>query len=501
MSRRLAGLLGHEHPLFAHTIAEFERVAGSPGVDTRLIADCHEKSHAVMRQLGLDPKDTTAAELYHALCSSVRRGKTPRFFQDTMYVLHSIGGNVVSLNLQDCIESAHHELPFAKRRLEHARRHLRAELIARYADFDRLDNAIVHKLAREAGLKPDRDKGHVGMKQRARQKSDKPSILAIGDVFTDAFIKLDEAYAVVEKDKEGEEWLKLPFGSKPPYERVDIVRSVGPSPNAAVSCARLGFDVRLMSWLGNDEPGKESLHHLSTEGIDTSTMITEKDKQSSYWYVLRYGADRTMLVKSESYRYEWQDVTPVPDWVYLSYIGADSFPLHEKLLKYLDRHPHTKLAFQPGTYHFEWGVEKLRFIYKRSHIIILNREEAVQITGGDYDNVKQLAQMLHALGPTIVVITDGKNGSYALYDDTFVNIPNYPDVAPPLDRTGAGDAFASTIVAALALGETMDTALLWAPINSMNVVQQLGAQGGLQTRPEIDKWLKKAPTDYKITKQ
>ncbi|HTK39297.1 MAG TPA: hypothetical protein VL362_00350, partial [Patescibacteria group bacterium] len=64
---------------------------------------------------------------------------------------------------------------------------------------------------------------------------------------------------------------------------------------------------------------------------------------------------------------------------------------------------------------------------------------------------------------------------------------------------GAGDAFASTIVAALALGETMETALLWAPINSMNVVQKLGAQAGLQTRDEIKAWLKKAPKNYKVT--
>jgi sugar/nucleoside kinase (ribokinase family) len=65
-----------------------------------------------------------------------------------------------------------------------------------------------------------------------------------------------------------------------------------------------------------------------------------------------------------------------------------------------------------------------------------------------------------------------------------------------VDRTGAGDAFASTIVAALALGESIETALTWAPINSMNVVQHLGAQAGLLRHEEIDRFLASAPEDY-----
>jgi sugar/nucleoside kinase (ribokinase family) len=127
----------------------------------------------------------------------------------------------------------------------------------------------------------------------------------------------------------------------------------------------------------------------------------------------------------------------------------------------------------------------------------MNREEAVDVTGASYDSLKDLADALHTLGPKIVVITDGPNGSYASYDGKLVSIPNYPDPAPPLDRTGAGDAFASTIVAALAHGESIETALTWAPINSMNVVQHLGAQAGLLKREDIDHYLASAPEDYR----
>jgi sugar/nucleoside kinase (ribokinase family) len=206
-----------------------------------------------------------------------------------------------------------------------------------------------------------------------------------------------------------------------------------------------------------------------------------------------------MLVKSEPYKYEFKAPEKEPDWIYLSYIGADSWPLHEALLSYLNEHPNVKLAFQPGTFHFKWGVDKLREIYKRSHIVLMNREEAMDVTGRPHDPINELANGLHDLGPHIVVITDGPNGSFASYDYKVVTIPNYPDPAPPLDRTGAGDAFSSTIVAALAMGESMDTGLTWAPINSMSVVQKLGAQAGLLSLDKLKEYLEKAPDDYKLT--
>jgi hypothetical protein len=39
-------------------------------------------------------------------------------------------------------------------------------------------------------------------------------------------------------------------------------------------------------------------------------------------------------------------------------------------------------------------------------------------------------------------------------------------------------------------------ALRWAPINSMSVVQKIGARAGLLTRPELEKYLAAAPAEY-----
>jgi sugar/nucleoside kinase (ribokinase family) len=75
-------------------------------------------------------------------------------------------------------------------------------------------------------------------------------------------------------------------------------------------------------------------------------------------------------------------------------------------------------------------------------------------------------------------------------------MPIYPDPKPPFERTGAGDAFTSTFVAAVMKGADLQGALLWAPINSMSVVQHVGAQKGLLNESQIDRYLREAPAHY-----
>lgn len=501
MSRFLQILLENEEALFPSALKKLEQHAGGTGIDTRLIADVIEKTHTILKAMGLSLTDSAAREVYHALNSYVMHDQSMDILLDADFVLYEFKGEVVSFNLIDIIENAHHELPFEKRITSHGRRALRGEIIGRYLGNPLTIDQTVRELASDAKLLDEEDspKTRPIAEYKSNLESKLPYVLAIGDIFTDAFIKLNQDEARIETDENGEKRISLPLGSKPPYDGVDIVKAVGPGPNAAVAIARLGLRAGLDSFIGDDQVGQEAIVYLQHEGVDTSTMHIEKGINTSYYFVLRYGAERTILVKNEQFNYTWSPPTREPDWIYLALISDDSWQFHESLLLYLNEHPDTKLAFQPGTFHFKWGVKKLAGIYRRTHIIVLNREEAVEVTAQPHDSIKKLADGLHSLGPKIVVITDGPNGSYASFDGRIVTIPNYPDAGPPVDRTGAGDAFASTIVAALALGETMDTALTWAPINSASVVQKIGAQAGLLGKKQIEEFLSKAPEGYKVT--
>jgi sugar/nucleoside kinase (ribokinase family) len=113
--------------------------------------------------------------------------------------------------------------------------------------------------------------------------------------------------------------------------------------------------------------------------------------------------------------------------------------------------------------------------------------------------VKELMTIMHSKGPEMCVLTDGPQGAFASDGIRFYTVPPYPDPKPPYERTGAGDAFSSTVAAALVLGKKLPEALTWGPINSMSVVQYIGAQRGLLTRSHLEEYLKMAPENFKVT--
>lgn len=318
--------------------------------------------------------------------------------------------------------------------------------------------------------------------------------VAIGDVVTDAFIQLQDAWIETDNPEKSKE-LCMRFGDKIPYEKVDVVPAVGNSPNAAVSAHRLGLRSALVTNLGDDSYGKEQLDQMKKEGLDTKFVKVHKNMGSNYHFVLRWKAERTILVKHHEYQYELPNLGK-PKWIYLSSLAENSLPYHDLIADYLEKNPEVKMAFQPGTFQMKLGVEKLRRLYELSELFFCNKEESQRILDSNEQDVKILLKDMRKLGPNIVVITDGPNGAYVYDGKEIWHGPMYPDPAPPVDRTGAGDSFSSTFTSALALGKSISEALKWGPVNSMSVVQYVGAQAGLLKKEKLEDYLRNAPEDY-----
>ncbi len=318
--------------------------------------------------------------------------------------------------------------------------------------------------------------------------------LGIGDTVIDRFIRLSQAE--IKCNEQGENCkLCLNFADKVPYEDSYLVAAVGNSANAAVAASRLGLKSALYANVGDDYYGKLCIETIQKEKVATDFMIINKGELTNYHYVLWFTDDRTILVKHEKYDYKFREFGE-PGWIYLSSMGENSLTFHQELEKYLLAHKKIKLAFQPGTFQMKFGKDILKGIYKRTDVFFCNKEESQRILETKELDIKKLLKMTSELGPKISVITDGVKGAYSYDGKEMLFMREYPDPKPPLERTGAGDAFSSTFTVALALGMSVRDAIKWAPVNPMSVVQQIGAQAGLLTREQIKEYLKKAPADY-----
>ncbi len=317
--------------------------------------------------------------------------------------------------------------------------------------------------------------------------------LAIGDIVTDVFIKIKDATVTCDIDEQNCK-LSMRFGDKIPYESAEELRAVGNSSNAAVSASRLGIKSALMAHVGKDFHGDNCISELVKNNVSIKYIGVHEGIPTNYHYVLWYDVDRTILVKHEHYPLSFPKDLVAPKMIYLSSLGENTEAYHKEISDYVSANPEIKLVFQPGTFQMKLSAEILTPIYKNTYAFFCNLEEAKRILQTTENDPKMLMHHLHQLGPKLVFVSDGIKGAYASDGKESWFMPIYPQA--PFERTGAGDAFASTISVALLMGKSIKEALMWGPVNSMSVVQYVGAQKGLLSMEKLEEYISEAPADY-----
>lgn len=152
MARFLQQLLGAQEPIFSRGLVMLEKSTGNSSIDVRLIADITENAHKIMRKLNMDTSDTTGRELYAALLATVEKRICEDILIDTDYTMIMLDNQIISLNLIDVIENAHHKMPYSHQIFSHGQRSLRGELVSRYVDHARTNDETTRNIATSIGL-------------------------------------------------------------------------------------------------------------------------------------------------------------------------------------------------------------------------------------------------------------------------------------------------------------------------------------------------------------
>lgn len=317
--------------------------------------------------------------------------------------------------------------------------------------------------------------------------------VAVGDTVVDDFIKLKDAHVNCRIDNEDCE-ICMRFGDKVPFESSTKLYGVGNAANAAVAAARLGLSSGFVSNTGKDLNGDKILEYFTSEHLDTSHITQHEGAPTNYHYVLWYGDERTILINHFIYKYEFPMDLPEPKILYFSSIASGTEAYHDDAATYLEAHPNVFFCFQPGTFQIKLGAERLKRLYARANLLVVNKEEAQRILGlpDTEDDVPMLLERLHNLGSKVIIISDDTRGAYALENGERVHLEMYKDKKPPVEKTGAGDAFTSTTAVYYATGTPLKDAMLRGMINASQVVQDIGAQRGLKSKAEIETILQAA---------
>jgi len=324
-------------------------------------------------------------------------------------------------------------------------------------------------------------------------------IVTIGDCIKDTFIIPHKGEIEAKRNGPKEVDIYFAHGSKISID--EMHRSIGGSAcNVSVGMKRLGFDSAVISPLGDDDDAEIIKSRLDEEGVETKFLKTFPKNKTSNSVILVYKSDRTVFVyrglkdysllklpKSAGWRTKWLYLGPV----------ANSFESNYKDLISLASEKSVNIAVNPGHRQIIEGREKLKKLLYVSKVLILNKEEAIDLTKmSKFVKIKELLKRLKSYGPEIVIITDGKDGVYITNGEEYFGLKSLE--VEVVDSTGAGDAFSSGFLAGLSNNLDIKTSAKWGILNSTEVIKYYGAQTNLQDKNFMEKYLHTVANIYNL---
>lgn len=354
-------------------------------------------------------------------------------------------------------------------------------------------------------------------------------ILTLGGASQDIFIHHDDIETIeICRRNEKESFLLLQEGSKIEIDKIRYSTGGGAT-NSAVSFKRLGFDVSAFFKIGEDTQGSMILDALKEEGVLFQDSIIDKNGQTGISFIIpSFKGERTVLAFRGSNTKIQQGELPLQkfknySYIYITSLSGDSSHLLATITQQA-KSDGLKVANNPGRSQLLAGATTLCKSLKNIDILILNKEEARQfmislvqsdqasaLNGSlelkhDSQKVPSLlsdsfviheecfslidyfkAVMQH--GPTIVVVTNGAEGVYVCSGNKIYFHPSFP--IKIVNTLGAGDAFGSAFVAGLARFNSIETAVRYGILNSINVITHIDAKTGLMKQDDLDSALEK----------
>lgn len=312
-------------------------------------------------------------------------------------------------------------------------------------------------------------------------------VIAVGDSTVDTFIKIHDAS--IECDINHKDCrICVKYGEKIPVDSI-AYGVAGNAANVVVGCSLLGLKTAIYTHTGYDWQGENIIKKFSEKGVSADFVVVEKGKSSNLSVVLTFQGERTIFVYHQPWHYKLPELS-VCKWLYFTSVSASftNSDLINEVCHFIDQ-TRTKLAFSPGTYQLKVGIKKYPKLLERCDLMIVNFEEAKDILGIEKTErinvMRDLLSKMLLLGPKIIVVTNGEEGSYATDGKKYLKVGIFPTKL--VERTGAGDAYASGFISALVYNQSLEEAMVWGTINASQVISEVGAQNGLLTKEDLER--------------
>ena len=265
-----------------------------------------------------------------------------------------------------------------------------------------------------------------------------------------------------------------------PAERIRLGFG-GDALNEAVTLARLGGEVDLVSKIGSDSAGDMVLEHCRANGLPLDHIAREADLSTSMNIVLidRAGERRFITDPHSSLRaLSLADVLPLVDALspVVCFASLFVFPRFgaEELTTLFSAIKQKGCLLAADMTRRKNGerIRDLAPVWPHLDILFANAEEAGLLAGGE--TAADMAREFLEAGVGCVVVKTGARGCYVASDGFTGIVPGCVSRAC-VDTTGAGDNFAAAFLFARAAGKANEDCARFANAVASICVEHLGA--------------------------
>jgi len=324
----------------------------------------------------------------------------------------------------------------------------------------------------------------------------KYDFITIGGTTEDITFYTDEAKIIKnKKDILAQKLMAFEYGAKLKVDKAYSTFGGGAS-NAAVCLSKLGFNVASMVAVGDDNRGKSILDNFKKHKINTSLIKKIRKESTGFTFFIvgkdkehvgfsNRGANNKLTINSKDLR-EMNKAK----WVYLTSLSGK----WRETLKNIFQ-TKSKIVWNPGHIQLHAGFKSLTPFLKRTEILIINKDEALELVTSNMkfrnkdskflNNISNLLKIISDYGPRIVIITNGKYGAYAK-EGKNIYYQKVIKEKKKIDTTGVGDAFGSTFLGGLEIFKgDIKKAMFLSAYNTAGVVGEQGAQNGSLSRLKL----------------
>lgn len=280
----------------------------------------------------------------------------------------------------------------------------------------------------------------------------------------------------------GSVFLELVFGHVSelprPGEEVfteEFAFSCGGAVNSASAAARAGAHAGLCTVLGDDLGSRVVIEHCVQAGIDLSPSVRARRRSAGVTVVLNFDGDRAFVSNLPKRRKQpeidrWHAVVrhSRPRWCYVH--GGPGVPGFLREARELG----SKIALDVSLGDERNDADAIIDCVRLSDVFMPNEDEILRLTSQD-DLGSALA--VATTWGTPLVVTRGADGAVIASPDGIIEVAAGVRKVMVKDRTGAGDAFAGALIAAMVRGVPLTEAVVAANAAGSDAVARLGAVG------------------------